>query len=220
MLNNTVIMLRRMGEIKMFVGKWNKSVILTYIGAMLSVLGMFCAFHLTNGVKHAMICMMFSGICDMFDGVVARKCKRTEEEKHFGVELDSLVDVISFVIFPIIIAMAMGLNQWYHLLVFLLFSICGVARLAYFNILVEDSSKPVKYYQGLPVTFIAFLYPIFYIFKLCVSTAVLNIIFTILLLLVAFFFVLKVKVPKTRGIGYLFFLAVLVIVLSVYILIL
>ena len=102
----------------------------------------------------------------MFDGVVARKCKRTEDEKRFGVELDSLVDVVNFVVLPIVIATAMGLTKWYQVLIFMLYAICGVARLGYFNISIEDSSKPVKYYQGLPVTFIAFLYPIFYLLKL------------------------------------------------------
>ena len=56
----------------------------------------------------------------MFDGVVARKCKRTEDEKRFGVELDSLVDVVNFVVLPIVIATAMGLTKWYQVLIFML----------------------------------------------------------------------------------------------------
>lgn len=204
----------------MFIGKWNKSVILTYLGCLLSVFGMYCTFQYTNGVKHAMICLMIAGICDMFDGVVARKCKRTEDEKRFGVELDSLVDVVSFVVLPVIIALGIGLTKWYQLLILMLYTICGVARLAFFNISVEDTSKPVKFYTGLPVTFIAFLYPIFYILKCVLNLEWLKMVYTVLTLTVAALFVLKVKVPKTRGLGYLVFLAFFVVVMGCYIFIL
>lgn len=78
----------------MIIGKWNKSVILTYIGLIFSVLGIFICSTKENSINIAMCCLIISGICDLFDGFIARKCKRTEEEKKFGVQLDSLVDVI------------------------------------------------------------------------------------------------------------------------------
>ena len=71
------------------IGKWNKSVILTYIGLSLSILGI-ALIALKVELKYAMICFIFAGVCDMFDGTIARRCKRTKEEKAFGIELDSL----------------------------------------------------------------------------------------------------------------------------------
>ena len=64
----------------MFIGKWNKSVILTYLGMAVAVAGIFLSFTGID-VKYAFVCLMVAGICDLFDGAVARKCKRTEEEK-------------------------------------------------------------------------------------------------------------------------------------------
>ena len=63
----------------MFIGKWNKSVILTYVGLMFAVAGIFLAFT-TDKITYSYSCLMMAGICDLFDGMVARKCKRTEEE--------------------------------------------------------------------------------------------------------------------------------------------
>lgn len=84
----------------MVIGKWNKSVILTYIGLLISILGIYISFNIENGTKYAMTCLIIAGICDLFDGVVARKCERNEEEKNFGIQLDSLVDVIDFIALP------------------------------------------------------------------------------------------------------------------------
>ena len=82
------------------LGKWNKSVILSYIGLSFSVLGVFLIFKGLD-TKYSIVCFMYAGICDLFDGTVARRCKRTKEEKKFGIELDSLIDVFNFVAFPI-----------------------------------------------------------------------------------------------------------------------
>ena len=69
------------------IGKWNKSVILTYIGLTISVLGIMLVLFDVD-LKYVMICLIVAGICDLFDGTVARRCKRTKEEKEFGIELD------------------------------------------------------------------------------------------------------------------------------------
>ena len=117
----------------MFIGKWNKAVILTYVGLAIAIVGMALAIS-GYDIKYAFICLMLSGICDLFDGAVARMCKRDDEEKAFGVQQDSLVDVISFVAFPIVILLSMGYNSVLHIIVYAIFAICGVARLGYFNI--------------------------------------------------------------------------------------
>ena len=150
----------------MFIGKWNKSVILTYIGLAVSIFGILICFNNNEkSIGFAMSCLIIAGICDLFDGQLARKCKRTEQEKNFGIELDSLVDAIDFIVLPIAIFLRLQMNTWYHYIIMVIFAICGIARLAYFNIMVEDNNKPVKYYMGLPVTYTALIFPVFYLLK-------------------------------------------------------
>ena len=84
---------------KYFIGFYNKSIILTYIGICISIFGMV---HVNN-LDIAMVCLILSGVCDLFDGKIARMCKRNDLEKKFGIEIDSLADVISFLILPCVI---------------------------------------------------------------------------------------------------------------------
>ena len=53
----------------------------------------------------ALGCLMFSGVCDMFDGKVAStKKERTRSEKRFGIQIDSLSDLVCFGVLPAVIA--------------------------------------------------------------------------------------------------------------------
>jgi len=201
----------------MFIGKWNKSVILTYIGLAVSIFGiMMCFNNNEKSVSFAMACLIIAGICDLFDGVIARKCKRTEQEKNFGIELDSLVDTIDFIALPIAIFIQLQMNTWYHYIIMVFFAICGIARLAHFNIMIEDKNKPVKYYTGLPVTYTALIFPIFYLFKYIIPLNIFNILYTVLILLVAMLNIINVKIKKPKGIAYLIFPLLAIIVLVLY----
>ena len=133
------------------IGYWNKSVYITYLGAMVSVLGylMFCK---TADPDWAFAGMILSVVCDMFDGKVARKIKnRTEQEKEFGVQIDSLADIVAFIVIPSLTLYGLGLNQVYQLILISLYVVCGVIRLAYFNVAMSDKDKAIKVYTGLPV---------------------------------------------------------------------
>ena len=71
----------------------------------------------------------------MFDGKFARMCKRTKDEELFGIQLDSLADTIDFVAFPVVFGLALGFNEWYHVLAYVLIAMCGIQRLCHFNVL-------------------------------------------------------------------------------------
>ena len=148
----------------MIVGKWNKSVILNICRMLIAVLGMVLAFTCEK-INYSICCLMVAGVCDLFDGMVARRCKRTAEEKQFGIELDSIVDTMSFIALPVCIFIAMGLTQIWDIVIFMILRACGVARLAYFNIDTADSEKAIKYYTGLPVTYTALIFPLLYLLK-------------------------------------------------------
>ncbi len=201
----------------MFIGKWNKSVILTYIGLAVSIFGILICFNNNEkSIGFAMSCLIIAGICDLFDGQLARKCKRTEQEKNFGIELDSLVDTIDFIALPIAIFLRLQMNTWYHYIIMVIFAICGIARLAYFNIMVEDNNKPVKYYMGLPVTYTALIFPVFYLLKYILPLNIFSIIYTVLIAIVAVLNIINIKIIKPKGMAYLVFSLLAIIMLILY----
>ncbi len=202
----------------MFIGEWNKSVILTYVGMAFAVLGMYMTFG--EKVSQAYACLIVAGVCDLFDGAVARKCQRNERQKLFGVQLDSLVDVMSFLALPVVICFRIGMNQWYHVMILVLFCICGIARLAFFNVISEDGSVPVKYYRGLPVTYTALIFPIAYLLSTVVPAGIFNIIYSIVVLVVAVFNILDIKVVKPRGAAYVGFALLAIVMLVVFLVVL
>ena len=199
----------------MFIAKWNKSVILSYVGLVFAIIGMYICVT-TGNILHALSCLIVSGVCDLFDGKVARMCKRTKDEVKFGIQLDSLVDTASFVVFPIIILLTIGLTDWYQLPVLALFAICGIARLGHFNCLVEDSDKPVDYYTGLPVTAIAIVLPLLYLLSYIIPSNIYPIVLTILIGVNALLNILTIKVKKPRGIAYPIFAIAAIVMLVLF----
>ena len=76
------------------LGYWNKSVYVTYLGAFFAVSG-YLLFLTTGNIDYSFIGMILAVLCDMFDGKIARSMKnRSDQEKNFGVEIDSLSFVL------------------------------------------------------------------------------------------------------------------------------
>ena len=199
----------------MILGMWNKSVVLTYAGLAFAVLGMCLA--MTGGkVSYAYACLIAAGVCDLFDGAVARKVKRTEEEKQFGIELDSLVDVMSFIALPVTIFCAMGYTRVWQIAVYVLYAVSGIARLGYFNVMTADENGPVKYYTGLPVTYAALIFSVGNLCGYIVRADVFEILFSGSIVAVALLEILKVPVVKPKGVAYVFFAVAAVGMLIVY----
>ena len=200
----------------MVIGKWNKSVVLTYIGLAFSILGMYFAIT-GKDILLSFGCLILSGVCDMFDGKIARMCKRNQEEIEFGIELDSLVDVVCFVVFPIIIYLSLGFTAWYNLISYILFAICGIARLGYFNVCTATKDgKIVKYFEGLPVTVAAITFPLFYLLSNIMPKSAFHILYSILIVMEAILNILKIKVKKLTGIFYLILSICAAIMLAIY----
>ena len=182
----------------LLIGYYKKSVILTYLSVISAIIGIYIAL-IEKQPKYALLLLIISGLCDAFDGKVARACKRVEQEKQFGVELDSLADLIAFIMFPIIMFYSLGLHNIVNVIIFILFALGGIIRLAYFNT-IADQNAPVKYYSGLPVTSTAIIFPIFYLFTLLLTTDNFNILYTIVMLITSILFILnfKIRKPKTK----------------------
>ncbi|KHD37457.1 phosphatidylserine synthase [Clostridium acetobutylicum] len=197
----------------MFIGIYNRSVIVTYMGIASAMVGMYLADK--HDIRYAILCLVIAGVCDLFDGKVARMCKRTEDEKLFGIQLDSLADVICFSALPISIFYGLGLNKWYHVVIYIAFTLAAITRLGFFNIKVMDSNrdKPVDYYSGLPVTCSAMIFPLFWLLSFCLERHIFLLTYTILIAVVAFLFVANIKIKKPKGIAYGIF-AILAVLMS------
>jgi CDP-diacylglycerol--serine O-phosphatidyltransferase len=90
-------------------------------------------------------------VFDVLDGRIARW---RHTHSPMGRELDSLADVISFGVAPAAIAFAVGLNTLVDQIVLMYFAVCGLSRLARYNITAEElatSSGKVRYFEGTPI---------------------------------------------------------------------
>lgn len=187
----------------MFIGFYSASVVLTYLGASFSVVGMILAF--LGNIPAAIMCLILAGVCDMFDGTVARACKRTDKEKRFGIQVDSLADTVSFGVFPVILGICMGFTSKLHIIIYIMYVLGAVIRLAYFNVTAEEKTilvkkEKVSFYQGLPVTSIAIILPLVYNLNIFGSKQIFNRAFPLVMLFVAILFVLNFKLKKPTGI--------------------
>lgn len=182
-----------------FIGFYDYTVILTYISLISSVLGMTRAIH--GDYKFAIFCLAVSGICDAFDGRIARtKKNRTDDEKAFGVQLDSLCDVICFGIFPAIICYLLGVRGVLGVILVMFYCLCAVIRLAFFNVLEAkrqaNEGGATKVYRGLPVTSIAFILPLAFWLQFIIPELAFMILLHAVLLVVGFLFILDFPLRK------------------------
>lgn len=210
------------------LGFYDYTVILTYCSVISAVAGIIVS---TNGNGHPYLGVMFLMLCglfDTFDGKVARSKKnRTEKEKAFGVQIDSLSDLAAFGVLPVCIGIALWKRDIFEMTyngaepsilshiplpvliaVSAVFVLCALIRLAYFNITVEETQSDAlgdkKHYFGLPVTSTALIFPTFLLLRFCMCFN-LSFVYYILLLIVAALFVWKFKLKKP-GTGMIYLL--------------
>lgn len=88
-----------------------------------------------------------------FDGCDGRVARLTKTQSEFGVQLDSLADVISFGAAP-----ALLLYKWalaplgvWGVLIAGVYASCGALRLARFNVMAGKETGPSNYFIGLPI---------------------------------------------------------------------
>lgn len=199
------------------IGVYDYTVILTYVSLMISLFGM--TLSLDGHYKIAIVCLALSGLCDMFDGKIARTKKdRTEEGKKFGIQIDSLCDVVCFGAFPIIICYSMGIKDVIGLVILMLYGTAGVIRLAYFNVKEEirqnDTTENRKYYQGLPITSASIALPLMYMLRPMFNDTVFLILVRIMMLGIAILFVadFRFKKPTNKVIAVLVVVVALAII--------
>ena len=143
---------------------------------------------------------MFCGLCDMFDGTIARTHKtRTDDEKSFGIQIDSLCDLVCFGIFPVVIGFSIGVKSVFGVICMAFYALAAVIRLGYFNVQeinrTKETTEKRKYYTGLPVTSIAILLPTFLLLDIPTKFSMVRL-YSLCLLLVGIAFISKIKIKK------------------------
>ena len=203
------------------IGVYDYTVVLTYLSLISGMTGIIVCLH---GVGHPFLGVFFlllSGLCDTFDGRVARrKAGRTEMEKQYGIQIDSLSDLIAFGVLPASIGVSMlrvsekysdvprrladsGKLIWYPAAlvgIAMLYVLAAMIRLAYFNVTVEDRKRELaetgqEYFTGMPVTTAALVFPFVLVLHYFLRFD-LSIIYFVVMLVIAFLFVGNFKVPK------------------------
>lgn len=110
-------------------------------------------------VPWAVVALIASGFCDGFDGMIARRLARSDEQKRFGAHLDSIVDVCAFGIAPTALLHAAGLRSAPEVAALVFFACCAAWRLAYFDTVGLADEGGRRYFTGLPTTFTSIVVP-------------------------------------------------------------
>ncbi|MBQ4013742.1 MAG: CDP-alcohol phosphatidyltransferase family protein [Treponema sp.] len=210
------------------IGFYDYTVILTYLSMLSATTGIMLCL---NDIGHpylGMFFLMFCGLCDAFDGKVARtKKNRTPQMKLFGVQIDSLSDLVAFGLLPACIGIAMLRSsivfanfpdfKFLHLAdksaiikvilsgIAVLYALAAMIRLAYFNVLEAERQKTEdganKMFMGLPVTSAALVFPTILLIHIF-SSADLTLLYFMFLAIVGALFVssVQIKKPTTKGV--------------------
>ncbi|WP_242840957.1 CDP-alcohol phosphatidyltransferase family protein [Butyrivibrio sp. AE3004] len=205
---------------KKMIGVYDYTVILTYLSTISGAIGIIITM---SGLGHpygGAVFLMISGLLDAFDGTVARtKKNRTEFEKEFGAQIDSLSDLICFGVLPVSMGIAQlrvngafrdvvrgsanTANVW---MVVILLSIAAfyiltaLVRLAYFNSTASERAAQKEregreYFTGLPVTAAAIIFPLTLIVHYF-TRADLTFFYFWVLLIIGTLFIGNFKIPK------------------------
>lgn len=210
------------------IGFYDYTVVLTYLSLLSAGAGIVVSL---SGGGHPYIgCffLLFCGLCDAFDGKVARtKAGRTKTEQNFGIQIDSLSDIVAFGVLPACIGTALirtspalytalrdhgGPGRWQVLLgtfllhaVLVLYILAALIRLAYFNVTEEgrQSREPGArtHYVGLPVTAASLIFP-FVLLLQYILPADITLVYIAATVLTGFLFLFRFQVrkPGLRGI--------------------
>lgn len=145
------------------IGFYDYTVILTYLGALAGLLGI--SLSMSSKFLGAILCMAAALVCDTLDGMVARRKKnRTRQEMLFGIQIDSLCDLISFGLCPSVLFYMLGMNSLFDKLLLACYCLCCVIRLGYFNVLATEAELGTKGdFHGLPVVCLDVMVPTVYL---------------------------------------------------------
>lgn len=158
------------------------------VGIYYAILGVFPA---------AMIGLIWAVVFDWLDGRVARKMSgRTKEQSEYGAQLDSLIDVISFGVAPMVLLLSVGGYRLEFVLGGFVVLAAAVIRLAYFNTIgMVDGST----YRGLALDNNVIVLVAFFALQPVLDSSVFLIVLFGLMMVLAALNVAPIRTPKFGG---------------------
>lgn len=169
--------------------------ICSLVGLLCAVLSMY--FSILGNFPAAMIGMLWAVFFDWGDGIIARKIKnRTDQQRAFGGQLDSFIDIISFGICPAVLLLSYGAFGWLFLPGVFIIVTTSAIRLSYFNIvgLVDNST-----YVGLALDNNVLILAVVFLLDGLISPAVFSIVLYATLMILAGFNLSSIRTPKFAG---------------------
>ena len=182
-----------------------------------SLAGLLCAllgiyFAVLKNFPAAVIAMIWAVLFDWGDGIIARKIKgRTDEQKDYGAQLDSLIDMVSFGVCPAVFLLSYGkFSPWFLPGAFVIVATSAI-RLSYFNIFGLVDSKT---YKGLALDNNVILFSFIFLFEPFLNTAFFSILLYIMFMIMAGFNLSPLRTPKFSG-KWFYILIIYTIVLTI-----
>ncbi len=126
----------------------------TLLSGIAAVIAMFQAIE--QHFALAALLMLASVICDYLDGKIARAVNR--QNKQFGSVLDTVTDIVSFGVAPVVFAYCVGMTSPLHMIVLLAFVVAALLRLARFHAMPYSETS----FTGMPVTYNSVFIPLVY----------------------------------------------------------
>ena len=164
-------------------------------GLLAALLGL--SFAIRGVYPAAMMALLWAVVFDWSDGRIARRMKgRTTDERAFGAQLDSLIDVVSFSVAPALLLLSVGrFSPWYVPGAFVILA-TGVIRLSYFNVfgLLDDST-----YRGLALDNNVLVLALLFVFEPLVGMTIFAIVLYVALMVLAALNVAPIMTPKLGG---------------------
>ncbi len=167
-----------------------------------SLVGLLCTmfaiyFAISGNFIASIISILWTVLFDWFDGIIARQMKgRTKEQGIFGGQLDSMIDIVSFGVFPAILLLSYGnYNVWFMPGAFIIVAGCAI-RLSYFNIYGLIDSKT---YMGLSVDNNGIILAFVFLFEGFFSHSTFSIILYALVMSLAALNLSSIPTPKLTG---------------------
>jgi len=182
-----------------------------------SLAGLFSAvlaiyFAIVGNFPAAMIGLVWAVFFDWSDGNIARRMKgRTDEQRKFGGQMDSLIDIVSFGICPAVVLLSYGdFSPWFIPGAFLI-AAAGVLRLSYFNVygLAGKSS-----FQGLAIDNNGIFLVLLFAINSFVSTSSFTIFLYITIVALAALNVAPIRTPKLSSGGWYYAIVLYTLVMT------
>ena len=187
------------------------ALVLTYSNALCGVFGIIAL--VSGHVEVALVLLIVAALCDAFDGVVARLQQQTAAQKTLGTIADSVADMVSFGVLPVVVFISLASLNVVTGIVVALYVFAAIHRLVVFTADALRTQQPTRHFTGLPVVMGAVMMPILY--ALFGSLLWFPFMMTAVVFVLAALFVSKLSIPKPHGpIAYVSYLSIAAIVMT------